>query len=174
MAEPNEYEWHEFSWEEAPKMPPGPHKKLKLLADANIPKPLIDELRAAGVRVESVTEMGLGRHPDENVSQLSKRSKSILLTMDRDFWDDRQHPFQNCPEFIFVDVSPDRAELAVDGLARFYALFTKFYPLDWWREMKARIFERGFSVKMRTWAGKTAVDTFKLTDEGKLLTRTIR
>jgi hypothetical protein len=38
----NEREWHEFPWEDAIDLPPGPHKKLKLLADANIPKLLID------------------------------------------------------------------------------------------------------------------------------------
>gem|GEM_PF-5108930 len=46
-------------------MPRGPHKQLKLYADASIPKPVIDELRAAGLVVDSATESGLDSHPDE-------------------------------------------------------------------------------------------------------------
>jgi hypothetical protein len=128
------------------------------LADANVPKPLIDELRGAGLKVETVVEMCLGRRQDENVSQLAKRLKSILLTMDGDIWDERKHPVQSCPGFIFVDVPPDRPKLAVDGLARFYGLFAKFYPLEWWRETKARITEYGLHRFAPDRAGKRRFD----------------
>ena len=174
MGETIDFDWHEFHWDDAPKMPPGQHKAIKLLADANVPKPLIDELRAAGLKVDSVVEMRLGRHPDENVSQLARRLKRIILTMDGDFWDERKHPIQQCSGVIFVDIPPDRVEVAVDGLARFYALFAKYYPLEWWERTKARVTERGFSLRMRTWEGRVSEDTFRLTNEGRLLTKRIR
>lgn len=49
----SEFQWHEFPWDETPKMPPGPHKKLKIYADANIPRLVTDELRGAGLPIES-------------------------------------------------------------------------------------------------------------------------
>jgi hypothetical protein len=94
--------------------------------------------------------------------------------MDRDFWDDKKHPLQNSPGIIFLDLPPDQFGKAVDGLARFYFLFAKYYPLDWWDNMKARVSEYGFSIRMRTWEGKVSEEEYRLAESGKLLTRTIR
>lgn len=168
------HKWHEFLWKEAPGLPPGSHKRLKLLADANIPKPLIDELRSAGIVVTSVTEEGIASHPDRNILQLSKKLGTVLLTMDRDFWDDRQHPLLKSPGVIFVDVPPDQIERAIDGLAKFYGVFAQQFPLDWWDEMKAKVSEDSFVLKNITWEGRISEDEFRLAKDGKLLTRTLR
>lgn len=174
MKELQEYQWHEFPWKEAPVMPPGPHKKLKLCADANITKPLMDELCAAGLVIESVTELSLGTHPDKNILQRARKLGQVLLTMDRDFWDDRKHPLQKSPGIIFIDVAPDQLEKAIEGLAKFYVLFAQAYPLDWWHETKARVTSNGFVIKGLSWEGHVFEEEFKLTDDGKLLTRKIR
>lgn len=155
-------------------MPPGPHKKLKLFADANIPKPLIDELRSAGLAIDSAVEKDVATHPDGNILQIARKVDAVILTMDRDFWDDRQHPMQKSPGVIFVDVAPDQIDKAIDGLAKFYALFAKEFPLDWWHETKARVTENGFVIKSITWDGRISEDEFRLSGDGKLLTRTIR
>lgn len=94
--------------------------------------------------------------------------------MDRDFWSDRKYPLQKGPGIIFVDISPNQPIKAVDGLARFYGLFAKYYPLDWWEEMKARITEYGFVIKSRTYQGKISEEEFRLSDTGKLFTRKLR
>jgi predicted nuclease of predicted toxin-antitoxin system len=174
MAELPNYEWHEFPWDSAPKMPPGPHKKLKLYADANIPRPIIKELVSAGLSVRSAFESGSASHSDEDIYQQAGRLHRVLLTMDRDFWDDRKHSLPKSLGVIFVDVSPDQPEKAIDGLARFYALFAKYYPLDWWRGTKARVSERGFVLRVHTWEGRISEEEFRLNDDGKLFTRTLR
>lgn len=161
MNDSQEYEWHEFPWNEALAMPRGPHKQLKLYADANIPKPVIDELRAAGLAVDSATESGLDSHPDENILQRARRLGRVILTMDRDFWDDRKHPLQKSPGIIFIDVAPDQLDKALEGLAKFYVLFAQTYPLDWWNETKARVTANGFVIKGRSWEGDVFMDEFK-------------
>lgn len=173
MTKSPENEWHEFRTGKDIEMPPGPHKKLKLLADANIPQVLIDELRAAGLVVDSVVEMGISGHPDDNIVQLAKRLHKVILTMDRDFWDDNKHPLRKSPGIIFVDVAPAQVEKAIDGLARFYGIFAREWPLDWWHQMKARVTEHGFAIRSPTWDGNISEDEFQLTN-GKLLTRKIR
>lgn len=169
-----EYEWHEFASDQASEMLPGPHKKLKIYADANIPAAVIDELRTAGVPIASAVEIGRSTHPDENIYQQAKRRCKVLLTMDRDFWDDRKYPLQKGPGIIFVGIPPDQLGKAIDGLARFYALFAKYYPLDWWESTKARITEYGFVIKCYTWQGRISEDEFRLADDGKLPTRRLR
>jgi predicted nuclease of predicted toxin-antitoxin system len=168
------HQWHEFPLKEAPDLPPGPHKKLKLLADANIPKPLIDELRFAGIVVTSVAEEGLSSHPDGNILQLSRKLGTVLLTMDRDFWDDRRHPLRKSPGVIFVDIPPDQIERAIEGLAKFHGIFAQRFPLDWWSEMKARVSEHGFILKNITWEGRISEEEFRLAKDGRLVTRVLR
>lgn len=129
MNESHEHEWHEFPWTEVSAVPQGPHKQLKLYADANILKPIIDELRAAGLVVYSVTEAGLGSHPDKSILQRARRASHVLLTMDRDFWDDRKHPLQKSPGIIFIDVAPGKLDKAIEGLAKFYRLFANAYSI---------------------------------------------
>jgi predicted nuclease of predicted toxin-antitoxin system len=168
------HEWHEFPWEDAPDLPPGRHKKLKLLADANVPRPIIEELREAGIVVTSVVEEGLASHPDENILQLSRKLDTVLLTLDRDFWVDRQHPLRKSPGIIFVDIPPDQGSKVIDGLAKFYGIFAQRFPLDCWGEMRARISEDSFVLKYITWEGRISEDEFRLSKEGKLLTRTLK
>lgn len=94
--------------------------------------------------------------------------------MDRDFWNDRQHPLKKSPGIIFVDVPPDQQERAIDGLARFYGLFARYFPLDWWEEMKARVSEYGFVIRYHTREGQISEEEFRLADDGKLYTRRLR
>ncbi|HDN67962.1 MAG TPA: hypothetical protein ENF86_03310 [Firmicutes bacterium] len=174
MSRFSEYEWHEFSEDEVPDMPPGPHKKLKIYADANIPRIVIEVLRATGIPTESAVETGLSTHPDENIYQQAKKRRRVLLTMDRDFWDDQKYPLQKGPGIIFVDIPPDQPEKAIAGLEIFWVLFAKYFPLDYWKGIKARITEYGFVIKCHTWEGRISEDEFRLMDDGKLLTRKLR
>ena len=149
-------------------------KKLKLLADACIPKPFTDELRANGLFVRHLNESRFARHSDEVIIQEAKRRGYVLLTMDRDFWDDRKHPLKKCPGVIFVNVDPSKIDDALEAMALFYVLFARAYPLDWWPETKAKLKRNSFVIKGRTWKGDVFEDEFKLTDDGRVLTRSIR
>lgn len=155
-------------------MPPGPHKRLKLLADVCVPGPLIAELRAYGLKIKTVVEVGVAGHPDENVYALTTKLKRVLFTMDRDFWDDKKHRLQKCPGVIVLDIPPDRLNDAIEGFALFYVLFAKEYPLDWWHRIKAKVTKEGFVIKVWTWEGRVFEQGFRLDKNGKLLTRIVR
>ena len=90
MNQFSDYEWHEFLWDQAPKMPPGPHKKLKIYADANMPRTVGNELSTAGLLIESTIETGYSTHPDENIYKQAEKRGKVLLTIDKDFWDDQK------------------------------------------------------------------------------------
>ena len=167
-------QWREFDWDNAPRMLPGQHKKLRLYVDLNVPEPLIKELRSAGLVLHLARDKGSSGRPDQSIYQEALQRGLVLLTMDRGFWQDRKHPLQTTAGIIFVDASPDQPEKASDGLARFYALFARYYPLDWWKGTKARVHEHGFVVRTHTWQGRISEDEFLLTDSGKLLTRVLR
>jgi ribosomal protein L34 len=66
------------------------------------------------------------------------------------------------------------AKVASTGLARFYAIFAKHYPRDWWKGTKARVSEHGFVLRFHTWEGRISEQEFRVTKDRRLLTRVVR
>lgn len=59
---------------------------MRIVADENVDRPIIDQLRAAGFEVVAIAEIGQGATDDLVLSQSVERS-SLLLTADKDFGD---------------------------------------------------------------------------------------
>jgi hypothetical protein len=155
-------------------MPSERHKKLKLYVDINVPDPLVIELRTAGLILQLARDWGPSGRRDKSISQEARRLGLVLLTMDEDFWQDKKYLLETTAGVIYVCISPDEPERAVDGIARFYALFGKYYPLDWWKGTKARVYEHGFIIRTRTWKGRVTEEEFRLSESGKLFTRVLK
>src|SRR3989440_9792523 len=69
-------------------------KKLKLLADQQVPAPVIAELRAANIAVDPFPSSGK-RASDTTVLLQAECEQRVLLTLDADFWDDHKHPLHS-------------------------------------------------------------------------------
>jgi predicted nuclease of predicted toxin-antitoxin system len=78
-------------------------KKLRLYADHNFPKGVVETLRGMGADVVTAEESGTARHPDENHVAAAKRLGRVLLTCDRDFLNERLHPLIHCPAIVVFD-----------------------------------------------------------------------
>jgi len=145
--------WFEVS--ETDWLPPlTPTKKLKLYADASVPVPIIKELRGAKIPVQSALEEGLSNLDDQAIIATAKKQGKVLLTMDADFWDDREFPLHQAHGIIFVDVSPSDIEGILAAVGLLYRCFAERYPLDWWQGMKARATPESFVLKIHTWEGR--------------------
>jgi predicted nuclease of predicted toxin-antitoxin system len=57
---------------------------VKFLADENIPREVVAQLRKAGYGVDYIIESGRGA-PDDSVLDKAMTAESVLLTADRDF-----------------------------------------------------------------------------------------
>jgi hypothetical protein len=175
----SEYQWREFEDDANVKLPPGPHRKARFYADASIPRQIVEEFRAHGLDMQWAHADGIGTHPDGNIYGKVRRRgylkvksrRRVLLTMDRDFWDDREYPLQDTPGVIFVDLPPDQVGRAIDGLARCYALFIEHFPGDWWTGVKVRVTEHSFAIRCRTWDGNCDETEYRVDERGKLLQR---
>lgn len=66
-------------------------KKLKLIADAQMPKPVISEIVAAKIDLQVLLAPQVNAS-DLDVLTIAERRRRVLLTLDADFWDDRKHP----------------------------------------------------------------------------------
>lgn len=58
--------------------------KPALVADENVPRPVLDRLRADGWDVDAITDLAPGS-PDEQVLARANLERKVLLTQDRDF-----------------------------------------------------------------------------------------
>jgi hypothetical protein len=137
-------------------------KKLKLLADADVPKPIVDELNAANVVVKTLANLDR-RRDDQGVLDIATREGLVLLTLDRDFWDDRKHPIHFVRRgIVFVDEPPQEYDRVLRAFGLLYGCFASSYPLDWWNTMKARCVVEEFEIKMRTRKGTVERHKFRL------------
>ena len=162
-------EWFEISedlWRD-PKTQP---KKLKLCADASVPQPFVEELKRAGIPIRTASEDDLVSHSDNDILAWAKRSKRVLVTLDRDFWNDSKFALQSVPGVIFVDVAPDDIDGALRSFGLVYGTFAISYSLDWWEGMMARATPEGYVLKMRTWEGRVSRYAIKLA-AGKVFAR---
>jgi predicted nuclease of predicted toxin-antitoxin system len=94
--------WFEVSedlWREPGEKP----EKLRLFADANFPRGLVERLRNRGIEVQTAQELGIHRLPDEQILQEAAKRGLYLITLDRDFWSDERFPLRSSGRLIFVD-----------------------------------------------------------------------
>jgi predicted nuclease of predicted toxin-antitoxin system len=125
---------------------------LKLCADASIPKPFVDELRDASISIRTALEDGVNRKADQAILSWARRLKRVLVTLDRDFWNDQKFPLQKTPGSIFIDVSPDKVGGALEAFWLVYETFARFCGN--WREMKIRATPGSYFIKGIGWDGR--------------------
>lgn len=167
-------DWHEFQFDQNDENTlPSPPKKSRFLADQNVPKDIIIDLKDYGFSIKTVIEVGLSGHPDENINQYANRKKLILLTTDKDFWDERKHPINKCFGIICIDCGPQDFDKIMTSLALFYVNFLKFWPHDCWKNQKALLKTHGFVLRLISDQGKIEENEYQFSGS-KILTRKIR
>jgi hypothetical protein len=153
-------EWFEVS--DRDWIPQFKAKRLKLLADAQVPEQIVTEIENAGIAIRAMSPRSK-QSSDHTVLQLAQREGRVLLTLDADFWDDRKHPLEAIRRgVIFVGEPPGEYDRILRAFGLVYGCFAKSYPLDWWHGMKIRAVLGEFEIKMRTWQGKVAKYRMKL------------
>lgn len=77
---------------------------MKILADENLFEPIIDYLKYMCHEVLSIREMGLSGISDEEIYKKACETKSVIITMDKDF--SRLYYFkpQKCGGIIIVKI----------------------------------------------------------------------
>lgn len=67
---------------------------IKFLADEDFPKPLVSKIRNLGFSVKTVQQKNLQGSSDEVVADLSLKEKRIILTLDKNFPQDKSANLQ--------------------------------------------------------------------------------
>lgn len=80
--------------------------KSRFLVDESLDPTLVLALEKLGWKAESVADVGLSGHSDEDVLAHAWRKGYILLTSDKDFLDDRRFPPHRNPGVIILPNAP--------------------------------------------------------------------
>ena len=150
-AAESEDQWFELS-EDMWRDPYEVRRKLKLMADENVPRSIIDEIVHAGISIELAHEVH--RRDDRDVAALARRRDRVLLTCDGDFWSDREHPIRTSPGVIVLRGS-SQADL-VAALGHVLAFASSFGP---WSDAKVLATRSGFTLKAR---GQTGIAVYRI------------
>jgi len=82
---------------------------LRFYADHQFPRESVEVLRGRGIDIWYVQEHPADRHQDDGHHyRRARETKRLLLTQDRDYWDDRRHPLHESPGLIIVDSGASR------------------------------------------------------------------
>jgi predicted nuclease of predicted toxin-antitoxin system len=165
-------EW--FEPDDAIYYPSGnPKKKLRLLADTNIPKGGIEEIQKHHIDIVSSAQKGLANREDPEILTKAKKLGRILLTLDPNFWSDRKFPLHSVNGIIFIDIPPSDERNILLSFSFFYTSFAKQQDLSWWPGRKVRATVNDYVIKVRTYQGENIAYEFRLSGKHRLLTRQI-
>jgi hypothetical protein len=143
--------------------------QTSFLFDENVQTNVIRAVRAYGMRVDTVRELGRKSRSDQEVFALAWKRKQMLVTYDRDFWDDTRFPLGLCAGVLQL---PDIGQ----NLSFFWLFLTGPVRLfsrgrDLWFNTKIRIGE-GSRITVKTWdryPGRIVASRYWLQPRGKLL-----
>lgn len=85
-----------------------PSKGLKLLADENVPGPLVHLLRSRGIDVKWIKEIERGM-PDKQVVSLSAEEDRVIVSLDKDFGKLIYRQKMKCPGVVLIRVRDESA-----------------------------------------------------------------
>lgn len=130
-------------------------KNIKLLADGNIPVEVINEFSASGINIRGLNDPERNRS-DDYILELANKEARVLLTLDKDFWDDNKTPLNKVKSGIIYVASSNTNTInpIIDSFALAYLSFAKYYPSNWWHNMKVKATTDYFLLKFRTWEGR--------------------
>lgn len=134
--------------------------KARFYADENFPAQATGILREAGLDVLTVQEAGKRHHPDENHAAYALRERRVLLTLDRDYLDERKFPLIHCPAIVVFDFGPGSAQHIKRAFRcmRVILRIPQFY--DKWAKIDAK--PEGWIESMRYLNGTTSRTKFRL------------
>ncbi len=145
--------WYKEFWDFVP-----PKRKLRIFIDRNIPDEAVKELKA----VKSFKCLGIAKsnEEDEVVFNKANKLKAVLITRDKDFWDDKRFPLRISAGILIVEGKT--AEDVIDNLAWFFGVVGVFDAIskapDWMKATKWKISMSGYVQKILNYKGKIEVE----------------
>jgi predicted nuclease of predicted toxin-antitoxin system len=111
----------------------GKHR-TRFLVDEDVNYEVVEYLRDSGWNAESVLDVGLQGHPDENVLAYAWKHDRVLLTHDDGFLDDQKHPPTRNPGVVILPGGSGDTQALIASVRIVHHLVGRYREL--WRGAK--------------------------------------
>jgi predicted nuclease of predicted toxin-antitoxin system len=101
-------------------------KKARFLVDNSLGIEVAGVLRDLGWNAVEVSELGRARHPDESLFSLAWKERRMLLTHDKDFWDDRRFPPDRNPGVVILPGGSGDESALFEALRMLHSVIAPF------------------------------------------------
>jgi len=142
--------WFELS-DDLWRQPGEIREKLRILADTNVPRSLVEDLRRNRVAVATAQELGVAHVDDTELLGLANKKRRVLLTKDADFWSDDKFPLNRVGGLIYLDTDHAEAGESMGSAAAFW--WARSFG-GGWKHAKARVTREGFYLKWISHEGR--------------------
>ena len=156
-----ETEWFEVTedlWREQYEIRP----KLRLLADQNISREMVSELRHARINVTTASERRVSNLSDTNLFEYAKSHGMVILTTDRDFWSDRRFPVHKGGGAVVLEAPPSDVMKCLRSFGLAYGTFAKSFGGSAVNGIRIKASEDRFLLKMKSPSGSRVTYEMKL------------
>jgi predicted nuclease of predicted toxin-antitoxin system len=134
--------------------------KLHLYFDENFPYQIIEELKKERkwqkkCQLKTAKELGNLGKDDEFHFQYCNEKDLTLITLDKDYLDDKKYPFGAIPGVVCICVGNDKSNTRAE-LVRLLNFLTKYFmfPRMFLAESKLRVDGDGFMIRARDFVTK--------------------
>lgn len=138
-------------------------KKPKFVADEDVPDWFVGKLQHSGINIVPASAITKRGTSDHDLLHAARKTGRILVTLDKDFKSEVNHPTQLSPGIIVLTPSAQTAERLVSAMAQVWYRLAKYLPGDWWQGVKVIASSEDFVVRIRT---KGTVEEFCIRSDG--------
>ena len=134
-----------------------PKRKIRIFVDASLPQEFVDEVN----NYKAFKLVGKAqKERDPEIYKQAKRLKALLLTSDKDFWNDQIFPLSQCPGVVIIEgTNLKDVDYCFGYFLAYFGIIDAIRKIPTYPErMKFKISREGFVIKTLDYDSKVSID----------------
>ena len=134
-----------------------PKRKIRIFVDASLPQRFVDEVG----NYNAFKLVGkAGSEGDQEIYKQAKRLKALLLTLDKDFWNDHVFPLSQSPGVVIIEGNNLKdVDYCFGYFLAYFGIIDAIRKIPTYPErMKFKISREGFIIKTLDYDSKVSID----------------
>jgi predicted nuclease of predicted toxin-antitoxin system len=134
-----------------------PKRKIRIFADASLPEGFVDEVN----NYKAFKLVGKANNEkDPKIYKQAKRLKALLLTSDKDFWNDQVFPLSQSPGVVIIEGNNLKdVDYCFGYFLVYFGIIDAIRKIPTYPErMKFKISRKGFVIKNLDYHSKVNID----------------
>ena len=134
-----------------------PKRKIRIFVDASLPQSFVAEIN----NYEAFKLVGKAKNEkDTEIYKKAKKLKALLLTSDKDFWNDHVFPLSESPGVVIIERNNLKdVDYCFGYFLSYFCIIDAIRKIPTYPErMKFKISRKGFVIKTLDYDSKVSID----------------